>query len=52
MISAVVLAEIELAPQNVKDHFERVLPDLEVIDISEEALFLRDAYIDEGIINS
>lgn len=50
VISAVVLAEIELAPKNIQDFFESVLPKLTIVDISEEALLLRDAYIDAKIL--
>lgn len=50
VISAVVIAEIELAPNNVQDFFESVLPKLTIVDISEEALLLRDAYIDVKIL--
>ena len=50
VISAVVLAEIGFAPKNVQDFFESVLPELTVVDITEEALLLRDAYIGAKIL--
>lgn len=50
LISAVVLGEIEFAPQKVKDFFESTLPYVNVVDISEEALKLRNAYLDAKIL--
>ncbi len=44
MTSAVVQAEIQPAPQKVKQLFERFIGVSEIVDISEETLRLRDAY--------
>ncbi len=48
--SAIVQAEILSAPQNVKVLFNEMLPFAEIIDVNEDALTLRDAYLQAGIV--
>ncbi|MGH8522815.1 MAG: type II toxin-antitoxin system VapC family toxin, partial [Gammaproteobacteria bacterium] len=50
--SAVVQAEIDPAPQQVKDLFEEMLAIAELIDITEEAISLRDAYLETKIVSA
>jgi len=48
--SAVVKAEIEPAPEKVKIFFNELIEIAEIVDISKEALQLRDAYLKAGIL--
>jgi hypothetical protein len=48
--SAVVQAEIDPAPDQVKQLFDETLAVAELIDVTEEALRLRDAYLGAKII--
>jgi hypothetical protein len=48
--SAVVAQEIEGAPPNVVAFFNSLLSDIEVIDVTAEALRLRDAYLRAGVV--
>ncbi|MEK0369484.1 MAG: type II toxin-antitoxin system VapC family toxin, partial [Nitrosopumilus sp.] len=48
--SAVVRAEIEPAPEKVKNYFNDMLEFAEIVDVSKEALQLRDAYLKAGIV--
>lgn len=48
--SAVVRAEIESAPEKVKNYFNDMLEFSEIVDVSKEALQLRDAYLKAGIV--
>ncbi|MCI0691304.1 hypothetical protein L0337_04765 [candidate division KSB1 bacterium] len=50
--SAVVQEEIAPAPQEVKDFFGTMLPHAEIVDIVEEALKLRQAYLDAKIVSA
>ena len=50
--SAVVQAEIYPAPQQVKELFEEMLAIAELIDITEEAISLRDAYLETKIVSA
>ncbi len=50
--SAVVQAEIDPAPQQVKELFEEMLAIAELIDITEEAISLRDAYLETKIVSA
>jgi predicted nucleic acid-binding protein len=50
--SAVVQEEIVPAPQGVKDFFDTLLPYAEIVDITEEALKLRQAYLDAKIVSA
>ena len=49
--SALVQEEIEPAPVQVRQFFNQMLSAVELIDISEEALRLRDAYLEAEIIS-
>lgn len=49
--SAVVQAEILEAPQNVRNLFDDLLPLAEIVETTDDALRLRDAYIEAGIIS-
>lgn len=49
--SAVVQAEIEPAVVKVKNLFDEMLDIAEIVDVSEEALNLRDAYLSAGILS-
>lgn len=48
--SAVVRAKIEPAPEKVKIFFNDMIEIAEIVDVSKEALQLRDAYLKAGII--
>lgn len=50
--SAVVQEEIVPAPQEVKDFFGTMLPYAEIVDIAEDALKLRQAYLDAKIVSA
>jgi hypothetical protein len=45
-------SEIEPAPTQVRDLFDELLDIVEVVDVSEEALNLRDAYLERAIVSS
>ncbi|OGB99301.1 hypothetical protein A2V82_01865 [candidate division KSB1 bacterium RBG_16_48_16] len=49
--SALVQAEILEAPQEVQGLFDELLPFAEIVETTEEALRLRDAYIEAGIVS-
>ncbi|KAM3090927.1 type II toxin-antitoxin system VapC family toxin [Phormidesmis sp. 146-35] len=48
--SPIVQAEIESAPEEVRLFFNQMLAIAELIDVSEQALQLRKAYLDAGIV--
>ena len=50
MTSALVQAEIESAPADVRHVFDEMLGYAEVVATTQEALFLRQAYLDAGIL--
>jgi len=50
VISPIVQEEIDKAPENVRLFFDEITELAEFIDISEEALQLRKAYLDAGIV--
>jgi predicted nucleic acid-binding protein len=50
-ISPIVRKEISLAPQQVQDFYTEILPLTKIIDISEEALNLRDSYLNANIVS-
>ena len=50
--SALVQEEIDPAPVQVQELFNQVLPVVEVIEVSEKTLRLRDAYLEAGIVSS
>ena len=52
IISPVVHREIELAPENVRQFFAEIKEFADFIAISEEALLLRQAYLEAGIVTS
>jgi predicted nucleic acid-binding protein len=49
--SAIVQEEIAPAPQEVRDFFDAMLPFAEIVDVTTEALKLRQAYLDAGIVS-
>ena len=49
--SALVQEEIEPAPTDVRGLFEGLLDIVDVVDVSEEAVSLRDAYLESGIVS-
>lgn len=49
-VSPIVRNEISLAPQQVQDFYSEILPQTKIMDISDEALKLRDAYLNAKII--
>ena len=49
--SAVVQAEIQVAPKEVNDCFNEILPHAEVIEVTEKSLKLRDAYLESNIVS-
>lgn len=50
--SAIVSAEIEPAPQDVRDFFERHIALAEIVHVSDEAIELQQRYISTGIVTS
>jgi len=50
VISPIVQKEIELAPENVRQFFDEITESANFIAIYEEALLLRQAYLDAGIV--
>lgn len=48
--SAVVIDEISLSPPRIQEYFRNHLPYLEVIEINNEILDLRDAYLSAKIL--
>ncbi len=50
VISPVVQREVELAPEKVRQFFDEITEYADFIAISEEALLLRQAYLDAGIV--
>lgn len=50
IVSAVVQAEIAPAPHDARELFEEMLAYAEIVEPADEALVLRQAYIDEGIL--
>jgi len=50
LTSALVADELEKAPSDVRNLFDRLLPQLEVIAVSESAVTLQTAYVSAGII--
>lgn len=48
--SAVVAEELSEAPAAVRDEFEDLLPETEVVDVTPDALALQEAYLDAGIL--
>jgi predicted nucleic acid-binding protein len=50
--SAVVQAELEPAPEDVRQFFEGLLDVAEVTEVTATALALRDAYLEAGIVST
>ena len=50
IISALVQEEIAAAPENVKDFLNELKPNATIIEVSEEALKLREAYLKANIV--
>jgi len=50
--SAIVRAEIEPAPEDIKQLFEELLPVAEIVEVSSKALELQQAYLDSGILTA
>jgi len=50
VISPVVQREIELAPEKVRQFFSEMTEYADFIAITKDALFLRQAYLDAGIV--
>jgi hypothetical protein len=50
--SAIVAAEIEPAPKDVRDLFERYIAVAEVVSVTDAAIQLQQQYIDSGFIGS
>lgn len=50
-ISPIVRNEISLAPQQVQDYYAEILPLTKILDISDEALELRDSYLNANIVS-
>jgi len=50
VISPVIQEEIKLAPENIRQFFSEIIEYSDFIDVSEEALLLRKAYIKAGIV--
>ena len=50
--SAIVSAEIEPAPQEVRDLFERYIALAEIVQVSNEAIQLQQTYLSTGIVAS
>ncbi len=50
VISPVVQDEIQLAPDDVRSLFDNLFPLTEFVEISEQALLLRQAYLQTGIV--
>ena len=50
MVSGVIQAEIAPAPHEARELFEEMLAYAEIVEPGDEALMLRQAYINEGIL--
>lgn len=50
-VSPIVRNEISLAPQQVQEFYDKILPLTKIIDISDEALSLRDSYLKSNIVS-
>ncbi len=50
--SAIVQEEIEPGPEPVRDLFDGLLPSMEIVEVTSEALDLRQAYIEAGIVSA
>ncbi len=50
VVSAVVQAEIDSAPKEVQEYFQRVVAEAEIADLTQEVLELRNAYLIAGVV--
>lgn len=50
VVSAVVRDEIAQAPEDVQDVYRSAVTESEVLAVSDEALHLRDAYVEAGVV--
>lgn len=50
LTSALVVAELRDAPENVQAYYDQLQPQLELVPQTEEALALRDAYLAAGVV--
>lgn len=50
VVSAVVTAELTSAPQPVRDLFDEMVSEAEVIEVTEAAIALQAAYLEAGIL--
>jgi hypothetical protein len=50
VVSPLVVDELQDAPERVRDFYEEYLPCAELIDVSIEAVRLRDSYLKAGIV--
>jgi predicted nucleic acid-binding protein len=50
IISALVREEITAAPANIRKFLDKLIPDATIIDVSEVALRLREAYLKANIL--
>jgi predicted nucleic acid-binding protein len=49
--SDIVRREVSFAPPQVQDLFEGLTEDAEIVDVSDEALALRDSYVSLGVVS-
>lgn len=50
VVSAVIEAEIESAPKEVREFFHRVVGESEIAEVTREVLDLRNAYLSAGVV--
>ena len=50
VVSAVVQAEIESAPKEIQEFFQRVVGKSEIAELTQEVLDLRNAYLSAGVL--
>jgi len=52
VISPIVQAEIDFAPQQVKDFFDEIINISDIIEVTQPAIILRNAYLEAKIVSS
>jgi len=50
VVSAVVQAEIASAPEEVQEFFQQVMAEVEIAELTQEVLELRNAYLSAGVV--
>jgi len=50
VVSELLQAELILAPESVRDHFEKYSEQIEIVELTEEAKNLADRYIAERVV--